>query len=318
MKNYRSMVSWRFSGRDGQPARPRTREPRVPTLTPSRASALLQFLLLPCIALSGTSARAESAAVSPREPVILYHSTSRHDLSAFYTWTNKHGRDNDPDRVFTLVDQVDGAPAIRVSGQHYGGIVTKQSFTNYRLILEFRWGSVTWGDRKNKARDSGILFHMSGEDGNNNKNFRGAWTRSVEYQILEGGTGDIWLVNGYDRDKPDVSTSPTMMISVKPGTRVWDPAGTPTKFNLGRIAWQKVDPDWKPTLGFRGRDDVEKPVGQWNRIEMICEGGDVTYFLNDVKVNEGKNGSFKEGRLLFQSEGAEIFFRRIEIHPLKK
>ena len=44
----------------------------------------------------------------------------------------------------------------------------------------------------------------------------------------------------------------------------------------------------------------------------------MTYFLNDVKVNEGKNGSFKEGRLLFQSEGAEIYFRRIELHPLTR
>lgn len=262
-------------------------------------------------------AQAEPAAITPRERVVLYHSTERHTLSAFYTWLGRFGRNNDPDRVFTLVDQIDGAPAIRVSGQYYGGIVTRESYTNYRLLLEYRWGLPTWADRKNKARDSGILFHLSGEDGNNNKNFRGAWTRSVEYQILEGGTGDIWLVNGYDRDRPE-ATSPTMKIAVKPGTRVWDPAGTPTEFNLGRIAWRNIDPNWKPDLGFRGRNDVEKPVGEWNRIECICDGGDVTYFLNDVKVNEGRNGSYKEGRILFQSEGAEIFFRRIELHPLKR
>jgi len=44
----------------------------------------------------------------------------------------------------------------------------------------------------------------------------------------------------------------------------------------------------------------------------------VTYFLNGVKVNEARDSVFTWGRLLFQSEGAEIYFRRIELHPLKK
>lgn len=283
---------------------------------------LLSFLMrrsgatLLTLAIAPAAFPASSAPITPREKIVLYHSAAKHDLASFYTWTNKQGRDSDPDRVFTLVDQIDGAPAIRISGQHYGGIVTHGSYTNYRLIAEYRWGAVTWAPRKDKARDSGILFHLSGEVGNNNKNFRGAWTRSVEYQILEGGTGDLWLVNGYDRGKPE-PTSPTMMIAVKPGQRVWDPAGTPTEFKLGRIAWGGIDPNWKPDLNFRGRNDVEKPVGQWNRIELICSGGDVTYFLNGQKVNEGRNGSYTAGPLLFQSEGAEIFFRLIELHPLQ-
>jgi hypothetical protein len=262
---------------------------------------------------ASTFASERPAAISPTNQIILFNGK---DLSPVYTWTNKHGRDHDPDRVFTVVDQVDGAPAIRISGQHFGGIVTKASYANYRLIAEFRWGAVTWAPRKDKARDSGILLHLQGEDGNNAKTFRGAWSRSVEYQILEGGTGDIWLVNGYDRDRTE-PISPTLTIAVKPGNRVWDPNGTPTPFNLGRIAWRNIDPEWQPVLGFRGRNDVEKPLGEWNRIEAICERGDVTYFLNGVKVNEGKNGSFNQGRLLFQSEGAEIFFRKIELHPLK-
>jgi hypothetical protein len=254
------------------------------------------------------------APIVPRERIVLYDGQTQTDLSKFYTWTNKHGR-ADPDRVFTIVDQIDGAPAIRISGQYFGGIVTHANYANYRLIAEYRWGAVTWAPRKDKARDSGILLHLQGEDGNNNKTLQGAWSRSVEYQILEGGTGDIWLVNGYDRGAAE-PVGPTLSIAVQPGKRVWDPAGTPTEFKLGRIAWRGIDPAWTPTLGFRGRNDVEKPVGEWNRIEAVCEEGDVTYYLNGVKVNEGRNGSFRHGRILFQSEGAEIFFRRLELHPL--
>ena len=260
-------------------------------------------------------AAASAPSISPTAPVVLYESKTKHSLQHFYTWLTTHGRDSDPDRVFTLVDQVDGAPAIRISGQHWGGIVTRESYTNYRLIVEFRWGDVTWGLRKNWARDSGILFHLNGEDGNRNKSLKGAWTRSVEFQILEGGTGDIWLVPGYDRGNPE-PTAPRLTVAVQPGTRVWDPAGRPTEFALGRIMWGGIDPEWKPVLGFRGRNDAEKPHGEWNRLEAICEGGDVTYFVNGIKVNEGRNGNYKEGRLLFQSEGAEIFYRRIELHPL--
>lgn len=274
--------------------------------------ALLAALLL----LTSAPASAQPA-LTPREPILLYHSKLHHSLSHFHTWTNKHGRDSDPDRVFTLVDAIDGAPAIRISGQHFGGIVTRDSYTNYRLLVEFRWGLATWAPRRDKARDSGILFHLSGALGNNNKNMRGAWTRSVEFQILEGGTGDIWLVNGWD-DPNGTPTSPRLTINAQPGQRVWDPAGQPTEFSLGRIAWRDIDPDWKPTLGFRGRRDVEKTLGEWNQLELIAQGGDVTYFVNGVKVNEGRNGTYTAGPLLFQSEGAEIFYRRLELHPLKK
>jgi hypothetical protein len=280
--------------------------------------------LRPCgfaLLLATTALAAETAAITPREPVILYESAAKNDLSSFYTWLAKYGRDKDPDRVFQIVERIDGAPAIRISGQWYGGIVTKENYANYRLVAEWRWGVTTWGDRKNKARDSGVLFHISGEDGNNNKNMHGAWTRSVEFQILEGGTGDIWLVFGYDRDKPE-PIQPRLTVPVasqkhKLGFPIYDPKGTPTEFkNMGRIAWGGIDPDWKPDLGFRGKTEAEKPLGEWNRIEMIAKGGDLDYFVNGIKVNEGRNGTFKEGRLLFQSEGAEIFFRRIELHPL--
>ena len=266
------------------------------------------------VAFTSFAAAAESeraAPVVPKETIVLFPAA---DLSPFYTWLPKFGHE-DPDRVFTMVDAIDGAPAIRVSGQHHGGLVTHRRYANYKLVAEYRWGALTWGVRKDRARDSGILLHAQGEDGNYAKNFQGPWLRSVEYQIIEGGTGDIILVGGYDRGKSDAIT-PKLTVAVAGGTLNWNPLGTPKEFNAGRLDWQYRDKGWKDVLGFRGARDVEKPVGEWNRIEAVCRGGGVTYFLNGVKVNEGANGSFTEGKLLFQSEGAEIFFRRIELHPL--
>ena len=256
------------------------------------------------------------APITPRETIALFDGKSRKDLSLFYTWLKDH-KYSDPDKVFTVVDQIDGAPAIRASGQHWGGIVTKANYANYKLVVEFRWGLVTWEPRANKTRDSGILLHGQGEDGNYTKDFNGPWMSSVEFQIIEGGTGDVIMVNGYERGTGKI-IAPRLVAQVAANGKNWDPAGQPKEFTKGRIDWQYRDLGWKDVLGFRGAKDVEKPVGQWNRLEAIVDGGDVTYFVNGVKVMEGREGSFKSGKLMFQSEGAEIFFRLIELHPLKR
>ena len=70
--------------------------------------------------------------------------------------------------------------------------------------------------------------------------------------------------------------------------------------------------------GFRGRRDVEKPVGEWNRMEVICDGDTITNIVNGHVVNIGIKSSLTRGKLIFQSEGAEILFRKIEIRPLIK
>ena len=71
-------------------------------------------------------------------------------------------------------------------------------------------------------------------------------------------------------------------------------------------------------LSFRGARDVEKPVGEWNRMEVICDGEAITTILNGYVVNIGTKSSLTRGKILFQSEGAEILFRKIEIRPLSK
>lgn len=249
--------------------------------------------------------------IVPKTKIELFNGR---DLEGFYTWIPATGRE-DPDKVFTVVHQIDGAPAIRSSGQHYGGFVTKQAYANYRLVVEFKWGQVTWHPRKDKTMDSGILLHCTGEDGNASATFNSPWMRSVEYQMIEGGTGDIILVRGFQRGDP-TRLSTRLTSPIRPGTRNWDPSGTPTEFDGGRIDWQYRDPQWKDVLGFRGAKDVERPVGQWNLIEVICRDDTLEYFLNGVRVNGGIKSELTSGRLLFQSEGAEVFFRRIELHPL--
>jgi hypothetical protein len=98
----------------------------------------------------------------------------------------------------------------------------------------------------------------------------------------------------------------------------YEKGGNPVTRNSGRYNWWGRDPAWKDVLGYRGPRDVEKPVGEWNRMEVICDGDTITNILNGHVVNVGTKSSHTEGKIQFQSEGAEILFRKIEIRPILK
>ena len=44
------------------------------------------------------------------------------------------------------------------------------------------------------------------------------------------------------------------------GQWYYDPKGEAREFPPGRANWYGRDPMWKDTLGFRGKEDVERPV----------------------------------------------------------
>jgi hypothetical protein len=225
------------------------------------------------------------------------------DLSGFYTYLRGLGKNNDPEKVFTVVDGM-----IRVSGKTFGAFITEQEYANYHLVVEFKWGEKTWPPREKAARDSGVLLHCVGEDGAAS----GAWMESIECQIIEGGTGDFILVKG--------KAVPKLTVEVEQRGKQWyyKPGAPPREFAGGRANWFGRDPQWKDVLGFRGKEEVEKPAGQWNRLECICAGDQITNILNGKVVNHGTQASHTRGKILFQSEGAEIFFRKIALKPLKK
>lgn len=288
-----------------------------------RPSRFLPGLLVPALACSLFGAAAPSPVpIVPTTPIVLFNGR---DLTSFYTWLRDF-KYSDPHCVFAVVENIDGAPAIRASGQHFGGLITRERYANYRLVLEFRWGLLTWEPRRTRARDAGILLHCQGPDGNSKDDFNSPWMRSVEFQIIEGGTGDMLLVGGHERPGSErILTRMTVPVRVvpvpgRPGSAVsyWDPRGTPTAQAGGRVNWFGKDPKWSGELGVRGAADVEKPVGEWNRLEAICAGDTVEFRVNGIQVNGGAGSSLSEGRILFQSEGAEIFYRGIELHPLAR
>ncbi|MCC6793723.1 MAG: DUF1080 domain-containing protein [Candidatus Hydrogenedentes bacterium] len=235
------------------------------------------------------------------EPIHLFNGK---DLSHFYTFLRDRGKDVDPKKVFTVTDGM-----IRISGEEWGCITSKEEFGNYELTLEFKWGDKTWGDREKAARDSGILIHSIGEDGA----YSGVWMHGIEVQMIEGGTGDLLAVG--DGSKTFEITCPT--AEVKDGTpHVYKEGGKPHTINKGRIDWWGRDPAWTDTINFRGKQDVEKPHGEWNVVHVIAKGNTLKVELNGVIVNEAIDVKPAKGRIQIQSEGAEVFVRKVELKQL--
>lgn len=234
------------------------------------------------------------------------HLFNGENLDGWYTFLKNRGRDSDPKAVFMVKDGM-----IRISGEEWGCITTHAEYENYKLLAEFKWGDIAFEPRLDNARDCGILMHSQGEDGGSD----GTWIHSIECQIIEGGTGDF-IVVGDGSDQFQITTA---VAPEKQGDSfVFQQDGNPETITGGRINWYDRDPEWKDTFGFRGAKDIEKIVGEWNTLECIAKDGQITIFLNGILVNRATNVKPDKGRIQIQSEGAEIFFRKIELTPLIK
>jgi hypothetical protein len=108
------------------------------------------------------------------------------------------------------------------------------------------------------------------------------WPRAVEAQLFINHAGDIWLVDGFK-------------LTVDPARR--DP----------KTAHHYL----------RTKDHVEKAVGEWNQYDITCKGATLKLVVNGHTVNEGRHAERTRGKILLQSEGAEIFFRNIELKHLR-
>jgi hypothetical protein len=106
------------------------------------------------------------------------------DLDGWYVFLRGLPAGQDTANIFTVTDNM-----LHVSGKTFGYICTKNSYKNFHLTLEFKWGVVKHPPRLNAKRDSGILYYFSSSSPDK------IWPRSIECQIQETDCGDFWLVD---------------------------------------------------------------------------------------------------------------------------
>jgi len=266
------------------------------------------------LAVMVAHALADSEPFTPQEPIRLFNGR---DLDGFYTWLLDTKRE-DPRQVFTVSNGM-----IRISGEGLGYLATKKEYLNYRLVAEFKWGKTNWhwGDRIGKARDSGIFLHAIGPDGNSHDG-RGAFMAAIECNIFQGATGDLLLIRGNAADGSLIAPRLSAEVVEQPdadGWFTWRKGGQRKNLErVGRLNWFAKDSHWNDRLDMRGPRDAERPYGEWNRIECVCDGDHVQILLNEKLVNEAFALFPARGKILLQCEGSEIFFRRVELLPMNK
>ena len=224
------------------------------------------------------------------------------DLRGWDTWLSYQpgsgndeilGLNNDPDKIFSVVDG-----AIRVDGRIWGALTTEQEFENYHLRLKFKWGEKRYPPRENEMRDSGLLYHCVGSHGAQDDH----WMRSHECQIMEGNCGDYHSLDGasIDIEADTVEVDGNKNLKYTKGG------------NLLHGVHRRVIKS----------ETNERPYGEWNEIELIVEGDKVRHIVNGKVVLEASNSSqvvdgrqvaLTRGKIQLQSEGAEIFYKDIEI-----
>ena len=242
-----------------------------------------------------------------------------------YTWL-KDTSYSDPRNVFRIEDGV-----LHISGDGLGYIGTKDAYRDYRLVIEFKWGDRLWGSRRDnhRARDSGVFLHAIGQDGSytdtqyhadyalssDGKPSAGEYMTSIEAQMIEGGAGDLIVIQGKDTVGREMPM--TLTAEVTAGN-VWKNGAEKTTFTTSAcVQWSGHDPAWQDVRGFRGKGDVESPVGEWTRIEVECRGGHIIVRVNGTPVNEATDVQPSSGRICIQCELTELYVRRWELWPLE-
>jgi hypothetical protein len=215
-----------------------------------------------------------------------------HNLDGFYTMLEHSGKGVAEKKgmvtfenglLHIMGNQVTDQPA------EAGYIASYQEFENYRLRAEYKWGMKRFPPRVDGKRDSGVLYHLVGDDK--------VWPNCVECQIQEGDVCDYFLL-GDTRAVP--ARGPIIGGPVRDG---------------GPVANRKL------------RDqggDFENRDG-WNVVEIIVQGDRSTQILNGTTLNRlagfqlvdpknpGQFISLTRGKVAIEIELAEIWYRRFEI-----
>jgi putative membrane-bound dehydrogenase-like protein len=225
------------------------------------------------------------------------------NLTGWYTVLSGRQRDSDPDHlvqvhdgmIHTYKDAPDKTP------QSFGYIATQNVFSNYRLRIQYKWGKKQFAPRAQGLRDAGLLYHVFGNDSDH-----GVWPLCLECQIQEGNTGDLISVG----TKCSATVDPATQSDKYPKHQNLKKGGVP-----------------HDSEGYIYADQVCDHLDDWNTVEIVVKGSQESVHIVNDQVNQTatnlqrRDGDkwvpLKKGHVALQLEGAEIFYRKIEIQSLE-
>lgn len=228
------------------------------------------------------------------------------DLSGWYTFLQKHGKNHDPDGVIIIEDSAIHLYKNAAEGSSVvmGYIATEQEYGDYHLRFQYRWGKKKFQPRHALKRDAGLYYHLTGPDA--------VWPRALQFQVEQTNVGDLIALHGMELD---TWIDPATRSAEQPTYMDPEQGGQPRVLGGKGIAYQKRWP---------GGVELE----DWNTVEVLARGDTTVHRLNGSVVNQGRNVRFRppepgalprpltRGRIALEIEAAEIEFRRVEIRSL--
>ncbi len=166
-------------------------------------------------------------------------------------------------------------------GKPLGHLVTDQEFSNYTLVVEYRFSK--------DPGNCGVLVHASTP-----RYLYEMFPKSIEVQMQHGSAGDFWCI-GENIEVPNMEQRRPRKENQAYGGELKD---------ARRI--------------IRHTHGVEKPLGEWNTMEIVCKGNEITVSVNGKLVNHGTKSTASAGKIALQAEGAEVEFRKVELTKLPK
>jgi hypothetical protein len=207
--------------------------------------------------------------------------------------------------VFTVIEE-NNEPVLKISGEIYGCIISKEEYSNYHLTLKVKWGDKKWDPRKNLLKDSGIMYNSIGPVG---VDYWRSWMLSQEFQIMEGHMGDFWSQMNSAIDIKAYIPEGEMMNAVADKSQPFIPFGA------------------DGVSGFCMRSaNYENAPDEWNTVELVSYNGNSLHIVNGHVVmilrnsryiKDGKVIPMIKGKILIQSEAAEVYYKDIRIQNLE-
>lgn len=160
-----------------------------------------------------------------------------------------------------------------------GHIITDKLYENYRLTFQYRFAG--------KPGNCGVLVHASKP-----RRLYEMFPQSIEVQMMHDNAGDFWCI-GEDIEVPDMEKR----------------RGPKEKWGVDGEKNRRI---------INLTDDTEKPLGEWNSMQVECLGNQVKVWLNGVLVNYGFNATAKSGQIALQAEGSEVEFKNLKLVGISK
>lgn len=179
--------------------------------------------------------------------------------------------------------------AAKINPKLHGALMTEKDYLNYKIHVEWRWVDP-------KAKNNTGLFVR----------IRPPFVWDMEHgeqagfyqvQLSPRTTGDLWVLGAYSESK--LKTDPA---------RSHKPFGNLESSN-------------SPSAHIRRHlkiKDAEKPLGEWNDLDVTVDEKTIKVLVNGELVNEGTNLVDLPGRIGLESEFGPVQFRNIRLTPIEK